>query len=104
MEIQIIGDGVEVDDRIREIVDTKIRLEIEKYLTDVEEDLKRSIVKIEKLAHHGFKVNFDIRLPGSGGHIYSEETGDDLLNVVIALGREVSRQIREYMDRLQSYR
>ncbi len=104
MNIQIIGDGLEVDDRIREMVETKITLELQKYLTDFDEDLQIAKVRIEKQAHHGFKVNFDMRLPGRNGHIYSEEMGDDLLNLLIALRKEVAIQIKNYKDKLQDYR
>ncbi len=104
MEIQIIGDGLEIDERIKELVQVKITNELQKYLTDFNEDFQKAKVRIEKLAHHGFKANFDILLPGSNGHIYSEEEGEDLINLLIALRKEVEMQIRDYKDKLQSYR
>lgn len=104
MQIQLIGSGIEIDDRIKDIVNTKITQELAKYLTDFDEDLQKAVVRIEKLAHHGFKANFDLRLPGSNGHIYSEEEGDDLINLIVALRKEVEMQIRDYKDKLQSYR
>lgn len=104
MNLQIVGVGLDIDKRIKEIADEKIGLELEKYLKDFEEDLKHAHVKIEKLSHGGFNVNFDMRLPGSNGHIFSEETGDELLNVLIALRHEVERQIKDYKDKLQNYR
>lgn len=104
MQIQIIGDGIEVDERIKDIVQIKIIDELQKYLTDFDEDLQHATVRIEKLGHHGFKANFDMRLPGSNGHIYSEEEGDDLVNLLIALRKEVEMQIRNYKDKLQDYR
>lgn len=104
MNVQIIGDNIEIDDRIRDIVSEKVTSELEKYLVDFAEDLKIIKIKIEKLGHHGFKTNFDMRLPGSNGHIYSEEEGDDLINLLIALRKEVEKQLRNYKDRLQDYR
>lgn len=104
MQIQLIGSGVEIDDRIREIVRTKVQLGLEKYLVDFDEDLQKATLKIEKKGHHGFNVNFDIRLPGSNGHIYSEEEGDDLINLLSALRKEVEVQIRDYKEKLQEYR
>lgn len=95
---------MEIDDRIREMVELKITNELQKYLTDFDPDLQHATLKIEKLAHHGFKTNFDLRLPGSNGHIYSEEEGDDLLNLLIALRKEVETQIRDYKEKLQDYR
>lgn len=103
MNVQIIGDGIEVDERLKEIVQVKIADEIEKYLHDFAEDLKHATVRIEKLTHGGFKANFDMRLPGSDGHIYSEEEGDELVNVIIALRKELQEQIRDYKDKLQKY-
>jgi ribosomal subunit interface protein len=104
MNIQLIGDGIEIDNRIREIVETKITKEIEKYLHDFAEDIKTATVRIEKKSRNLFKVNFDMRLPGSNGHIYAEDEGDELLNVVIALRHEVERQIRDYKNKLQDPR
>lgn len=104
MQIQIIADGVEIDERLKEIVQTRVEDEIEKYLADFDPDLKKARMKIEKLARGGFKINFDMRLPGSNGHMYSEEEGDDLLNVLIAVRKEVETQIRNYKDKLQDYR
>lgn len=103
MNIQLVGQGVEIDDRIKEIIDTKVGEELEKYLHDVSPDLRHASIKLEKLAHGGFNVTFDMHLPGSNGHIYSEESGDDLLNVIIALRKEVQDQIRDYKDKLQDY-
>lgn len=104
MQIQIIGDGIDIDERVKDIVETKIKAGIEKYLTDFAEDLQHAKIRIEKLSRHGFKVNFDMRLPGSNGHIYSEEEGDDLTNLLIALRKEVEREIKDYKDRLQAHR
>ncbi len=103
MNVQIIGDGIEIDDRIREVVETKMASEIEKYLKDFADDLKKATVRIEKLSHGGFHVNWDMRLPGKNGHIFSQEDGDDLLNVLIALRKEVESQVRDYKERLQKY-
>lgn len=104
MQVQLLGDGVEVDDRLREIVEDKLTRELEKYLHDFDEDLKFAKVKIEKLARFGFKVNFDMHLPGKNGHIYSEEEGEELTNLLIALRKEVEMQLRNYKDKLQEYR
>lgn len=104
MNVQIIGDGIDVDARIKEAVNTKLAVEIDKYLMDFEEDLKRATVRIEKLSHGGFKINFDMRLPGSNGHIYSEEEGRELLSVLVALRHEVERRVTNYKDKLQEYR
>ena len=104
MQIQLMASGIEIDERLREIVETKVTKELQKYLTDFDEDLQKAVMRIEKLAHHGFKANFDLRLPGSNGHIYSEEEGDDLTNLLVALRKEVEMQIRNYKDKLQSYR
>ena len=104
MNLQVVGDGIEIDEHIKELLDLKVGKELDKFLKDFDEDLKHANIKIEKLARSGFKVNFDMRLPGGGGHIYSEEEGDDLINVLIALRKEVSTQIKDYKDKLQEYR
>ena len=104
MNIQLIGDGILIDERIKDIVETKINIEIEKYLHDFDDDIKKATIRIEKKSRNLFKVNFDMRLPGSNGHIYSEEEGDELLNVIIALRHEVERQVRDYKIILQDPR
>ena len=104
MNLQAVGSGIEVDDRIREVLDLKLAKELEKYLHDFADDLKHAHIKIEKLARGGFSVNFNMKLPGNNGHIFSEVTGDDLTNVIIALRHEVERQLRDYKSKLQDYK
>ncbi|MBP7118686.1 ribosome-associated translation inhibitor RaiA [Candidatus Woesebacteria bacterium] len=104
MTIQLIGDGIEIDERIKQIVEEKLNKEIGKYLHDFAADLQMATVRIEHKTRNLFKVNFDMRLPGATGHIYGEEEGDELLNVIIALRHEIERQVREYKDRLQDPR
>lgn len=103
MNLQLIGDNIDIDNRIKQVCEDRIGKELEKYLKDFADDLKVARIKIQKIKT-GFNVNFDMRLPGSNGHIFSEESGDDLLNVLIALRREVERQIKDYKGKLQEYR
>lgn len=106
MQVQIVGDGVEIDERIKQIVDEKIATELEKLLSSYDDDQKMARLRIQKEPHHDmkYKLYFEMILPGKNGKIYSDEAGDDLLNVIIALRKEVERQIKDYKEKLQDSR
>jgi ribosomal subunit interface protein len=100
MRLQIVGDGIEIDERIKAVVDEKFSEEIDKLLPQLEEDLKIGTLRLSKESHHDkkYRLVFNMDLPGKGGVIFSEESGEDLLNVLIALKKEVSRQIKDYKE------
>lgn len=104
VDIQLTSDGIEIDERIRKMVTEKVGDELEKYLSDFEPDFKKATVRIEKNSRHGYTVHIDMRLPGSTGHLFAKESGDDLTNLLIAIRHEIERQLRDYKDRLQDYR
>lgn len=106
MRLQIVGDGIEIDDRIKTIIDEKFVYEIDKLLPQMDEDLKTGTLRLTKETHHDkkYRLIFNMDLPGQGGVIFSEESGEDMLNVLIALKKEVSRQIKDYKEEREDAR
>lgn len=101
MKVKIIGDNIELNKWVKNLVHNKITNDLEKYLQDFNEDIKTATVKIHKRTHWGYKVNFDMWLPGKK-HIFSEALHEDLASAIIELREKVEKQIKEYKGRLSS--
>jgi ribosomal subunit interface protein len=98
MNIQIIGDNIKIDERIRGIINNKIG-DLEKYLKPFAEDMKDATVKIKKRKDWGYKVNFNMWLPGKK-EIFAEAKHEELLPAVVALREKLEVQIKKYRDKL----
>ena len=100
MRIKILTDNIDSSESLQEMIDEKLASGLDELLTNYEEEIKEATVHVEKRTRWGYKVNFDMWLPGKK-HIFAEETGDELLNVVVALREKLETQIREYTDKVQ---
>ena len=101
MKVQIIGDNIEINEWIKNVVNDKITSDLEKYLKDFSDDIKRATVKIHKRSRWGYKVNFDMWLPGKE-HIFAEAVHKDLPSAIVQLREKLERQIEEYKSELSS--
>ncbi len=98
MNIQIIGENFKINDRIRKIVNDKIG-DLEKYLKHFEEDMKDATVKIQKRKDWGYKVNFNMWLPGKK-EIFAEAKHKELTPALVSLREKLEVQIKKYKDKL----
>lgn len=98
MQIQLSFEKIDPEDDDKEMVFEKLA-GLDKLLTSFEEDLKQAKVVIIKGSRWGFEVKFDMQLPGK--HIFASETGEELVNVVVAVREDVERQIKEYVQKLR---
>lgn len=103
MQIQILTDGVEIDDKVRGLIEKKLVPKLDKYLTHFDEDAKLATIKLEKRTRWGYKVNLNMNLPGKK-HIFAEVKHNDLGAAVVDLREEVERQLIEYKEKLQQKR
>lgn len=101
MNLQIFSDSIELDEKLTKFIDERFTSKIDRLLTDFDEDMKTASLRIQKGVRWGFKVSFDLVLPGKK-QIYSDETGKDLQTTILALRDEVVRQVKDYKDKLQS--
>lgn len=102
MKLQIESKGVEITDKLRELIDQKLGTDIDKYLKHMDEDIKTAEIRIEEGSRWGYKVSFSMWLPGKE-HIFAEEKNKNLDTAINSLKDEVQRAVRKYKERLQDY-
>ncbi len=103
MNLQIISDDFKLDEKLTKFIEERFTQKIDKLLMDFDEDMKIATMRIEKGSRWGFKVNFDLMLPGKK-HVYSDETGKNLQTTILALRNEVMSQVKDYKEKLQNTR
>ncbi len=101
MNIQIIGDNIEINKEIKDIVNDKLATDLEKYLKNFDEDMKNATVKIMKGKAWGYKVNFNMWLPGKE-HIFAETKHKNLTSAIVELREKLEIQIKKYKAELKS--
>ena len=101
MKIQITGDNIDIDTRIRDLVHNKIATNLDKYLETFTEDIKTATLNIHKRTRWGYRASFDMLLPGKE-HIFAEATHKKLSSAIVKLREKLERQIKEYKNELKS--
>lgn len=100
MHIQLIGDNIKILPNMKEIVDEKFIIEIEKHLVDFNEDMKVATLKVRMRENKSeYKVNFHMWLPGKE-QIFAEGKSHNFLSAVVDLREKVERQIESYKGKL----
>jgi hypothetical protein len=67
MDVLISCDGLDLDAEIQEIVEERFSSKLVKYLVNFDDDLKKGSLFIKKRSRWGYKVKFDMVLPGKHG-------------------------------------
>lgn len=99
MNLQIIGENIEVNNKLRDLIKNKISKDLEKYLKTFNEDMKKATVKVAKRKDWGYQVNFNMWLPGKK-HIFAESKHEDLTAAVVNLREKLEVQIKGYKGKL----
>ncbi|MEA2020578.1 MAG: HPF/RaiA family ribosome-associated protein [Patescibacteria group bacterium] len=94
MRIQIIGDGMEINDHIRDLIEDKLGSQLDKLLKDFDRDIKTAKVRIREHPE-GYEVSFEMHLPGKK-HIFAERVSDRLTLAFTELRESVERQLERY--------
>lgn len=103
MNIQIIGDGVEVTDKIRKLVDNKISQKLEKLLSPFSPEMKTATMRIQRQARTGdYIVDLDMMLPGKE-HIFAKTTHTNITTALTGLEEQAEKQIKRYRESLTNY-
>jgi ribosome-associated translation inhibitor RaiA len=97
MNIQIIGDNLEISDSNRLMIEDKVASRLDKLLTKFDNDMKTASMRIIKDKLGNFIINFDMNLPGKT-HIYATTTHKVFESALIDLAQEVEKQIQKYKD------
>ena len=95
MNIQIIGDNLEISDSNRLLIEDKVASHLDRLLTRFDNDIKTASMRIIKDKLGNFIINFDMNLPEKT-HIYAQATHKVFESALIDLAHEVERQIKKY--------
>lgn len=93
MRIKIIGDNLEINDQIRDLVEKKIAKGLEKYLPELNNEIKTADMTISKHSRWGYKINFDMRLPQKQ-QLYAEARNEDLQTTLVELREKLETQAK----------
>ncbi len=99
MNVQINVEDMDLTPDIGRVLQEKFIVKIEKYLTNFNEDIKTASIRIKKGSRWGYRINFSLYLPEKK-HIFAEEKHEDLAVAITQLEKEITRQIREYKERI----
>ncbi len=102
MQIDIQTKGVELTEEIEQLVFQKLGVDIDKYLTKFDDDIKKAEVRIEEGDRWGYKVSFSMWLPKKE-HIYAEDTDEMLVTAISSLEDLMQREVRRYKEKLHEY-
>jgi ribosomal subunit interface protein len=97
MNIQIIGDNLEISDSNRLMIEDKVASRLDKLLTKYDNDIKTASMRIRKNKLGNFIINFDMNLPGKS-NIFAETTHKNFESALIDLTQELKKQINKYKD------
>jgi len=102
MQIDIQAKGVELTEQLQTLIFQKLGTDINKFLKNFDDDIKKAEVRIEAAQRWGYKVSFSMLLPKKE-HIYAEEKNKNLDTAINSLKDVVQKEIRNYKDKLQNY-
>lgn len=77
---------------------SKVFQSLDKYTKNFKDGLKNGRVRIMKRSRWGYKILFDMKLPGKT--IFAEGKGKDLMKIAHEVKESARRQISRYKDKL----
>lgn len=101
MQIFINEQKLKISDRLRQKIQVKFDRGLEKYLSNYQEDLKNASLSIEKITRAGYRIKFDMNLPGCPINV--EKTNRVLIDGIIQVRNDAKRQAKRGLDKLRSY-
>lgn len=90
MKLQISASDLPLSGTVENVVVKHLRDDLAKYLKKYDDLVADVLVK--KRSRWGYKVKFDMMLPGNH-HVFCEEVHDDFVAAVCACRDEVKRQL-----------
>jgi len=95
MNIQIIGDNLEISESNRIMIEDKVASRLDRLLTKFDNDMKTASMRIIKDKLGNFIINFDMNLPKKT-HIYAQTTHKIFESALIDLSQDIERQIEKF--------
>ncbi|QQS38446.1 ribosome-associated translation inhibitor RaiA [Candidatus Woesebacteria bacterium] len=100
MKLQISASGVPLAGTVQSEIEKKLGEDLERPLKHFPEDVKNAVVHVSKESRFGYKITFEMKLPGT--KIFSEESDADFFVALTKLREEVKRQILRHKDKITS--
>lgn len=98
MSLNVSTNDVELTDKLLDLLHEKLDNEINKYLQNYPEDIKRAEINIKRDSRWGFSVTFDLNVPGQE-RIFAETKEKELHSAINKLRADISRQLRKYKEK-----
>jgi len=104
MNLQIIGDKSFLTPEIKEIIEEHFTNKVDMLLQNFSPEVKTAKMRIvrEKFEGGGFKVNFDITLPGKE-LLYSENHHHLFIPALVGLREQLEKQIKKYKAEIATH-
>ena len=103
MNIQISGNQVKIDNRLRSLVKNKISLKLDKLLSPFSPQYQNASLHIrQQIKTKIFQVNFKITLPPKK-NLFASTKHIKLESALIDLEQQIEKQIKRYKESLAPY-
>lgn len=103
MRLQFLTEGVELTPDLESKVQEHLVQPLDSLLPDVDEDIKTAHLRLVKAPRWGWRLSFDLWLPGRE-HVYAAAKHEDIFYGLVTLRKEVERQLKRYLDRVNDKR
>ena len=101
MRLQLWFDKVSSKGDLRDKVLKKFS-QVEKYLANMSEDLKKGFVRLSKGDRWGYKVKMGVKIPGT--EVVAEAKDETLLTAIDAASGKLAREVRKRLEKLKEKR
>lgn len=99
MRVGFLWSGIDNKKERREGVVRKRLMSLGRLLSNFSKESQRARVGIYKRERWGYRVKFEMELPGK--KIFAEGKGKDLIKTVVEVREKVKRQIKGHVERLR---
>jgi len=101
MIIKISGNNLKINKRIKKVVEKKLAKGLDKLLPEeLDRDLKKGVLVIEKHSRWGYKVSFEMKLP-EHYQLYAQERKETITKTLVSLREKLQKQLKKYRENLK---
>lgn len=100
MRIKIVTENLKLSPAIRKMVNQKIGRDLEKYLPQLNREIKTARVKLVRSPRWGYRATFNLWLPKKYS-LYAESHQNTLRQTLTDLRDKLRRQVKKYQGELK---
>ncbi len=98
MKVLIATEEIQLTPDVNDLVQKKLNEKLDKYVNGIPEDVKEARVQLIRDSRWGFRVTFDLSLPGKK-HIHAEEKHKELPAAITLVSEEAEKQLRKIKEK-----